>query len=109
MMSLRSSFAALACACALASCAAPRKALVMARVPEPSVKAETGPALAASDPVSKPLHDDGFRTGDLLGLPKDTEYRATNPALPKANAGAGTVIVTPPSAPKPKPQNKPED
>ena len=42
-------------------------------------------------------------------MPRDTEYRATNPALPKTDTGAGTVIVNPPSAPKPKPAGKPED
>lgn len=100
--------AALACACALAGCAAPRKALVMTRVPEPADKAP-GVATAAPEPVAGASHDDGLRTGDLLGLPKDTEYRATNSALPKANAGASTVIVTPPSPPKAKPSAKPED
>ncbi|MEI7908164.1 MAG: hypothetical protein WCK77_00880 [Verrucomicrobiota bacterium] len=103
----RSSLVGLACACALAGCAAPKKALVIERAPVPAVK--TGDDPAATEALSKPAHDDGFRTGDLLVLPKDTEYRATNPRLPTVNAGGGTVIVNPPSAPKPKPQGKPEE
>ena len=103
--------AALACACALVGCAAPRKALVMVRVPDPSAKvpAAANSAVASTEAVPKVSHDDGLRTGDLLGLPHDTEYRATNPALPKTNVGAGAVIVNPPSAPKPKPPGKPEE
>ena len=71
----------------------------MEPVAAPPVKVET----ADSPPAPKAVPDDGFRTGNLLVLPKDTEYRATNPALPKTTPGAGAVIITPPSPPKPKP------
>jgi len=85
----------------------------MVRVPDPSAKvpsaANSANSAVAAEPVPKASHEDGLRTGDLLGLPHDTEYRATNPALPKTNVGAGAVIVMPPSAPKPKPPSKPEE
>ena len=78
----------------------------MVRVPDPSVKVPGATNLIAANesPVSKVPGDDGLRTGNLLGLPKDTEYRATNPALPKPTASGGAVIVSPPSAPKSKPE-----
>jgi len=77
--------------------------------PTPSAVSTDSPATAPPDTISKPLADDGLRTGDLLVMPRDTEYRATNPGLPKSDAGAGTVIVSPPSAPKPRPPGKPEE
>jgi hypothetical protein len=95
----------LACACALGGCAVPKATVVE---PGPKPPSPTAAATAAAR-VATPASDDGLRTGDLLVLPKDTEYRATNPALPAPNSGAGTVIVTPPSAPKPKPQAQPEE
>jgi hypothetical protein len=92
----RSSLAAIACT--LIGCAAPKPAVVE-EPKAPSVKAETDKI----DPAPK-LPADDFRTGDLLVLPKETEYRATNPTLPKSNSGPGAVIVTPP---KSKPEGKP--
>ena len=102
MLTHPSSLAVLACACALAGCAAPRKGVVI--VPVPPHPSSVIVQNTSIEPAPKPSPGDGLRTGDLLGLPKDTEYRATNPALPKAGPSAGTVIVTPPSPPKPKPQ-----
>lgn len=104
MMIHPSAFASLACACALLGCAAPYKAVVIVPVPKPSsVKSPT----ATTEAVAKPSAEDGLRTGNLLALPTDTEYRATNPALPKTGAGTGTVIVSPPSPPKSKPPAAP--
>ncbi|KAB2642748.1 MAG: hypothetical protein DVB26_01695 [Verrucomicrobia bacterium] len=67
------------------------------------------PAATSTESQPKPPDDDGLRTGDLLVMPKDGEYRATHPVLPKVDAGAGTVIVTPPSAAKPRPPGKAEE
>lgn len=96
----RSSLAAIACTCTLIGCAAPKPAVVE-EPKKPGVKADADKV----DPAPK-LPADDLRTGDLLVLPKDTEYRATNPTLPKSNSSPGTVIVTPP---KPKPEGKPEE
>jgi hypothetical protein len=89
----RSSLAAIACTCSLIGCAAPKPAVVE-EPKAPSVKAETDKI----DPAPKLPADDGLRTGDLLVLPKETEYQATNPALPKSNSGTGAVIVNPPKS-----------
>lgn len=100
-MTIQPSFlAALACVATLAACAAPKKATVVNPTPKEPAKTET----AASPQVAKAMPDDGLRTGDLLALPKDTEYHATNSAAPGSGPGAGTVVVSPPSPPKPKPQ-----
>ena len=107
MMIQPSTLAACACACTLVGCAVFKKAHVVVPPPPPAVPTEAVAVPAES--VPKPTADDGLRTGDLLVMPRDTEYRATNPALPKTDTGAGTVIVNPPSAPKPKPAGKPED
>lgn len=106
MMNATSALAAIACVCGLTGCALMKKTPVAA--PPPTSAVPEGVA-TAPEVITKPLEDDGFRTGDLLVMPRETEYRATNPALPKAEAGAGTVIVTPPSAPKTRPTGKPEE
>ena len=94
-----SSVVALACAGALFGCAAPKIAAIVEQTSKPPAKVES----ADTQRVVKLAPDDSLRTGDLLVLPKDTEYRASAPALPKSSSGAGTVIVNPPSQPKPKP------
>ena len=107
MMIRPPTLAAVACACALAGCASFKKGHSATPPPTPAPTADT--PSAPPEPIPKPPVDDGLRTGNLLVMPRDTEYRATHPDLPKANAGTGTVIVTPPSSPKSKPQDKPQD
>ena len=99
---------AIACTCALTGCAVFKKAQVAAVPPTSAAPADSA-AAAPTEALPKPPDEDGLRTGDLLVMPRDTEYRATNPALPKTDASAGTVIVTPPSAPKPRPPGKAEE
>ncbi len=97
--------ASVAGALLLVGCATP-KATVVVEPTRPADKVETTSRI----PAPKPAPDDGFRTGNLLELPKETEYRPTNPSLPKSNTHAGTVIVSPPNSPKPSLQaeEKPE-
>jgi len=104
MMIQSSTIAALACACSLVGCAAFNKAHVAA---PPPTAVEPPPAAVTPEAPPKPPDEDGFRTGDLLVMPRDTEYSATHPAPSKTDTAAGTVIVTPPSAAKHKPSGKP--
>ena len=96
-----SSLVALVCACTLAACIAP-KAIV---VKEPAPSAQIAD-MAIVNATPNPTPDDGFRTGELLVLPKETEYRPTRPAVPTPDATSGTVIVNPPNA---KPERKKND
>ena len=93
-----SSFAVIVWSCVLVGCAAPRAVGVL----EPKASAPEKPEIVTLAAAPKPVPDDGFRTGNLLELPKETEYRPTNPSLPKSNSSAGTVIVNPPNPPKTK-------
>jgi hypothetical protein len=86
------SLAAIACACTLAGCAAPKAVVLKAPTPNTHKAATTS---IDATPIQKP--DDGLRTGDLLVLPRDNEYRTTQPSPPDPNAG--TVIVNPPTSP----------
>lgn len=86
-------------ACLLVACAIPKRAVV---VDEPKHNKPTHPAASETqkpptrESPPNPVPDDGFRTGDMLALPKESEYRPTNPSLPKPNPNSGTVIVSPP-------------
>jgi hypothetical protein len=91
---------------ALGSCAPP-KAIVIAEAPlkkkvEPKVESLEVPGLPMTG-----LPDDGIRMPEMLGLPGDGEFRATNPSLPKTAGDTGAVISRPPTDPpsrvKPKP------
>lgn len=57
-------------------------------------------------PAPSTVPDDGLRIGNLTDLPKDTEYRPTNPPASAGTRPGAAVIVTPPPVPKPRP--KPE-
>lgn len=90
----------------LASCAPP-KAIVIAEAPTqkkvtPKVEEPVVPDLPLTG-----LPDDGIRMPEMLGLPGDGEFRATNPSLPKTVGDTGAVISRPPTDPpsrvKPKP------
>jgi hypothetical protein len=88
-----------ACACALLlGCVAPKATLAE----DPS--AEKPKQEPAKTEPANPVPDDGFRIGDLTQLPKETQYRPTNPTLPPKDPGGSAVIVKPPSSPVPKPK-----
>ncbi len=83
-------------AVAMASCAAPKEEVVVAppekkpeKAPEPVVQEPEMPALPSDDAPRLP--------GGMLNLPTDTEFRASNPLLPKV--GAGGVVIRPPTDP----------
>jgi len=69
---------------------------------EPQVEALAVPELPLTG-----LPDDGIRMPEMLNMPSDGEFRATNPALPKTSGETGAVISRPPTDPpsrvKPKP------
>lgn len=88
-----------ACACALLlGCAAPKAILA-----EEPTAAKPKQEPAKTEP-GNPIPDDGFRVGNLTDLPKESQFRATNPTLPPKTPGGTAVIVTPPSPPAPKPK-----
>jgi hypothetical protein len=89
-----------ACTCGLIGCAAPK-------APDTDTPATPAPkAEVATVPTPPTVPDDGLRIGNLTDLPKDTEYRPTNPPGPAGTRPGTAVIVTPPPAPKP--HSKPE-
>ena len=94
-----SSLAALVCACTLVGCIAPKATVVR------DAGAIT-PAADSAAPTPTPPPDDGFRTGELLVLPKDTEYRPTRSTPLQPDSNSGTVIVNPPTSPPPGKKNE---
>ena len=96
--------ARLAPALALLSCAAPKARVVEEPKPQPEAVAA---APAVPDAGVLPAQDRGIRLPDMLGLPGDTEFRATTPPAPKGGSEAGAVISRPPTDPpsRPKPKN----
>lgn len=79
---------------ALVSCAAP-KAIVIEGPPTPKKQVKAPAMLAAPAPVT-PSPDDGLRMPDMLAMPKESEFRPSNPAATKVNNEAGAVIARPP-------------
>lgn len=82
---------------ALVSCAAP-KAIVAEQVAVPT-KVEKAPEAVVSEPAIPALPDDGIRMPDMLGMPSEGDFRATNPLSPKTGAESGAVISRPPTDP----------
>ena len=90
----------------LVSCAIPKAAAVapppvtqkVVKAPEVVVEESPVPALPGDEIQMPP---------GMVGLPKDEEFRATTPVAPRADPGAGSVFVRPPTDPpsrvKPKP------
>jgi len=98
--------ALLGLAMALASCATP-KATVVAQPPA-NKKVEKEPNATFVEPPVPALPGDEIRMpADMVGLPKDEDFKATTPVGPKSDPGAGAVFVRPPTDPpsrvKPKP------
>ena len=75
----------------LASCAIPKKALIIAEGPKEQPKQETA---AVSKPSIPAPADDGLRMPDMLALPEDGQLRSTTPA---DGSGDATVIIRPPA------------
>lgn len=81
---------------AAVSCAAPKAAVVaekpvakkQEKVPEPVAQEPDLPALPS---------DDLPRVPGMLNLPSDSDFRPSNPILPKT--GAGGVVIRPPTDP----------
>lgn len=74
-------------ALALASCAAPKAAVIPEVPKKPVIKAPVAPEKPA-------LADDGLRLPDMLTLPDDTQLRSTAPLKKEGDA---TIIARPPS------------
>lgn len=71
----------------LASCAAPKQALIIAEEPKEQPKHE----VAAAPSVPAPA-DDGLRMPDMLALPDEVQLRSAAPE----GSGDATVITRPP-------------
>jgi len=81
---------------ALASCAAPKAALVE-QAPVPKKKAAPEPIV--SEPELATFPDEGLRLPEMLDLPSDGDFRATNPPASRTTNDAGAVISRPPTDP----------
>lgn len=85
-------------ALALFSCAAP-KATVVAEAPVKK-KEQKAPEPVVAEPEMPPLPNDEIRLpSQMLDLPDDGAFRASNPQLPQTGSGSGAVIVRPPTDP----------
>ena len=84
---------------ALVSCAAPKAVVIEApAVPKKVVKA---PQPVVEAPVPTPIVNEGLRMPDMLAMPTESEFRATNPTVPKLGNEAGAVIARPPKTAEP--------
>lgn len=81
-----------------ASCVPPKATIVEAAAP-PQKKVEKAPEPAVAEEPPMPTNqDDGLRMPtNMLELPSDSEFRATNPTAKPGEAGA--VISRPPTDP----------
>lgn len=67
------------------------------------------PQPAVEEPaVMLPVEDSGIRMPDMLALPSEGEFRATNPSLPVPGSEPGAVISRPPTDPPSRVKPKPE-
>lgn len=83
----------------LTSCVPP-KAIVVEAASAPAPKeVEKAPEPVAPEPLEPPpLPNDGLRMPDMLAMPGDDDFRATNPST-KTGEDAGAVISRPPTDP----------
>ncbi len=102
LKSMMATLARLAPALALFSCAAPKAIVVdepapaskteaVVKAPEPDVPAPSAPA-------------DGIRLPDMMTMPGDDEFRATNLNQASAPPDTGAVIARPPTEPAAQPK-----
>lgn len=98
----RSIFALLGVAFALGGCTPPKPEVV---APAPVEKKEPKAPEPPVEPLPPVMPSDEIPMPDMLTMPTDRDFRATNPILPKT--GPEGVIVRPPTDPpsrvKPKP------
>jgi hypothetical protein len=97
MVKLKHTFLALI-GMALASCAAP-EAAVVEQAPTPPQNEKVAPEPAAPEPDLAAFPDEGLRLPEMLDLPSDGDFRATNPPASKVGSDAGAVISRPPTDP----------
>ncbi|MES2438707.1 MAG: hypothetical protein V4584_06565 [Verrucomicrobiota bacterium] len=92
-------------ALALGSCAPPKAAVI---APAPVVKKEPKkePEPVVSEPLAPALPDDGMPMPDMLAMPSDSDFRATNP---KTGTQSGAVISRPPTDPPSRVKSKPAE
>ena len=83
---------------ALVSCAAP-KAIIVEQAPAVKKEEKKAPEALVSEPAVPALPDDGIRMPDMLGMPSEGDFRATNPSSPKTGGESGAVISRPPTDP----------
>lgn len=98
MSTLKISTGAIVCVVfTLASCAP--KATPVEQTP--TIKKEEKKEMTPVPPIEPELvlPDDGLRMGDQLAMPKDTDFRATNPTSPRNSGDSGAVIARPPTDP----------
>jgi hypothetical protein len=89
----------------LPSCAAMKKSFARtdrteAVETEAAAKLESVPEAAAPEPEANlPREIAGFRMSNMLELPSDGEFRATNPSLTRSGTAASPVFSRPPTDP----------
>jgi hypothetical protein len=90
-------------AIAMLSCAAPKATVV----DQPAAPKKDEPAPTdVPVPVLPDQPNDGIRIPDMLGMPGDNEFRATNTSAPKPTPEPGAVIARPPLEPPSRPKSK---
>jgi hypothetical protein len=94
---------------AMVSCAA-QKATPVAEIPVEK-KVEPPPEPLIEDPQQAGIPDDEIRIPAMLNFPKESDFRPSNPLLPKLGPGSGSVVVRPPTDPpsRVKPDTNPAD
>lgn len=87
---------------ALVSCATPKAVVIEApAAPKKVVKAPQPVVDPVQAPVPSPVVNEGLRMPDMLALPTESEFRASNPTAPKMGNEAGAVIARPPKTAEP--------
>jgi hypothetical protein len=87
----------------LAGCVAPKADVVE----EPKPKTEPKTTTEAPAEIKPP--DSPLRIGNMTELPKDSEFRATNPGAAKPEPGGSAVIVSPTAKPADPPKPAPKE
>lgn len=81
----------------LASCAAP-KAAVVEQAPTPK-KQKAAPEPIVPEPELAAFPDEGLRLPEMLDLPSDRDLRGSKPPASNIGSEAGAVISRPPTDP----------